>query len=340
VGKIIDTLIGSLNHKDTLLGSVQVVTMRWIPPWLAKAYARIYAEKKMGVFEFSEAARILEIEDERPLAKTLAMLRSSGYLTVRRDPADTRRKLFRLVDPESVTLALAIQSKAETTDPLAKLKAASGFLDYYIYGSYAAYQYHRYLSSGKVDLSVKADQMSTWISLLAGKDVALSIDEVPSEKPSTFNIHLHSDFDKKLAQGHIQMIDGIRYLSPEALVAIGLTGEGGSTSLEDILAILLVQRNELDWSKLLALSDAYNATRYLGCILAVLNFESGKPLFNMSLVNKIRRESNLRAKVDFPSKLRAEPQEERYSQIASEWNVRLYVSRAVVSKIITDLIRT
>jgi len=314
--------------------------MRWIPPWLAKAYARIYVEKKTDLFEFSEAARILEIEDERPLAKTLALLKSSGYLTVRRDPADPRRKLFRLVDPVSVTLALAIQSKAKTPDPLVKMKAASGFLDYYVYGSYAAYQYHRYSAPGKLDLSVKADQLSVWIALLAGKDVALSIDEVPSEKTSALNIHLHSDFDEKLAQEHTKMIDGIRYLSTEALVVMGLVEEGDGMSLEDILAILVVQRAELDWDKLLALSNAYNATRYLGCILAVLKFESGKSLFKASLVNKIYGKSNLEAKVDFPSRLRAKPSEERYTQIASKWNVRLHISRAVVSKIVADLVRT
>jgi len=314
--------------------------MRWIPPWLAKAYARIYAEKKTDLFEFSEAARMLEVEDERPLAKTLALLKSSGYLTVRRDPADPRRKLFRLVDLVSVTLALAIQSKAKTTEPIAKMKAASGFLDYYVYGSFAAYQYHRYSAPGKLDLSVKADQLSTWIALLAEKDVALSIDEIPSEKPSALNIHLHSDFDEKLAQEHTKMIDGIRYLSTEALVVMGLVEEGDGMGLEDILAILVVQRAELDWNKLLALSNAYNATRYLGCILAILNFESGKSLFKASLVNKIYGKSNLEAKVDFPSRLRAEPSEDRYSQVASKWNVRLHISRAVVSKIVTDLVRT
>lgn len=57
--------------------------MMWIPPWLAKAYARLYAAKRMDVFEFSEAGRILEIDDKRPLAKTLAKLKSSGYVTVR-----------------------------------------------------------------------------------------------------------------------------------------------------------------------------------------------------------------------------------------------------------------
>jgi len=86
--------------------------MEWLPPWLARAYARIYAEKKTEQFEFAEASAILVIQEERRLAKTLARLKASGYLTARRDPVDARRKLFKLIDPVSTTLAYAIQSRA------------------------------------------------------------------------------------------------------------------------------------------------------------------------------------------------------------------------------------
>jgi len=311
--------------------------MKWIPPWLARAYARIYAEKKTEAFEFSEAARILGIRDERPLAKILAKLKSFGHLTVRRDPVDPRRKLFRLVDPESITIALAIQSKAKTADLLEKLRAASGLLDYYLDGAYAAYQYHRYSAPGSVDISVTADQLPAWIALLSEKDVAISIDEVPAEKPAIVNIHLCSDFEEKLSE-NTRVIDGISNLSPEALAATGLARE--RPSLEDVLAILVVQRTKLDWTSLLALCDAYSSTRYLGCLLDILNSESGKPLFQPSLINRILRKSNLDAKLDFPSRSKGEPVEERYSAFSLKWNIRLHVSHAVVSKVITDLIRT
>lgn len=324
--------------------------MRWIPPWLAKAYARIYEEKKTEVFDFSEAARILEIEDERRLANRLTMLKSSGHLTVRRDPVDPRRKLFRLIDPENVTRALAVQSRVETDDILEKLRAASGLLDYYVDGAYAAYQYHRYSAAGSMDISVRKEQLPTWIALLSEKDVAISVDEVPSEKPLAVNIHLHSDFGDKLAE-RTKIINGVMYLSPEALAVTGFVpevGESGEddriarTSLEDILAILVVQRMKLDWNKLLALSDSYSTTRYLACILDILNFESGKPLFKPTVINKMLRKYNIRVKLDFPSKrrLKAETAAERYPAFFSKWNVRLRVSYAVVSKIITDLVRT
>jgi len=310
--------------------------MIWIPPWLAKAYARIYLAKKNETFDFSEAAKILGIKDERPLAKIVAKLKSYGYLIARRDPADSRRKLFRLIDPESMVLAMAIQSEAKTDDVAGKLRAASGSLGYYLNGAYAAYQYHRYSAPGRVDISVKAEQLSVWIALLSGRSVALSIDDIPAERAAENNICLRSDFDEKLSE-HVKLIEGIRYLSPEILVVFGIAR--GNPSIEDVLAILVVQRSKLDWKKLIELSDAYNVTRFLGSMLDILNSESRKPLFERNLINRILKRCNLDARLDFPAGLRRQPAEKLYEPISSKWNLRVHLTHSLVSKILTDLVR-
>jgi len=310
--------------------------MIWIPPWLAKAYARIYSAKKTGTFDFSEAAEILGIKDERPLAKTVAKLKNFGYLITRRDPIDPRRKLFRLIDPESIVLAMAIQSGAKTDDVAGKLRAASGSLDYYLNGAYAAYEYHRYSAPGRIDISVKAEQLAAWIALLSGRGSALSIDDIPAERPAENNIHLRSDFDEKLLE-HVIVIDGIKYLSPEILVVQGIVR--GNPSIEDALAMLVVQRRKLHWRKLAELSEAYSATRFLGSMLDVLNFESRKPLFEKNLIDRMLKKSNLEARLDFPAGMRAQPTEKLYEPISSKWNLRLHLTHALVSKILTDLVR-
>jgi hypothetical protein len=133
------------------------------------------------------------------------------------------------------------------------------------------------------------------------------------------------------------VIGGIRYLSPEILVVLGIAR--GNPSIEDVLAILIVQRAKLDWKKMLELADAYNATRFLGCILDVLNFESRKPLFEKGLVNRMFRQSNLDARLDFPAGLKAQPVEKLYDSISEKWNLRLHLSHALVSKTLTDLVR-
>jgi hypothetical protein len=310
--------------------------MIWIPPWLAKAYARIYYAKKTETFDFSEAAEILGIKDERPLAKTVAKLKSFGYLIARRDPVDSRRKLFRLTDPESIVLAMAIQSKAKTDDVTGKLRVASSSLDYYLNGAYAAYQYHRYSAPGRIDLSVRAAQLSTWIALLSGRGTSLSIDDIPAEKPAENNIHLRSDFDEKFSE-HVRVIDGTKYLSPEMLGVLGIVG--ANPSIEDVLALLVVQRRKLDWKGMLEVANAYNATRFLGCILDVLNFESRKLLYQSNLIGRIFKQSNLEARLDFPASMRAQAPEKLYESIASKWNLRLHLTHALVTKILTDLVR-
>jgi hypothetical protein len=311
--------------------------MEWTPPWVARAYARLYVAKRMDTFDFWEAGRILELKDKRQVAKRLTRLKNSGHLTARRDPVDPRRKLFKLVDPESIVLAMAIQSRAKTADVSEKLKAASGLLDYYVNGAYAAYQYHHYYAPGRIDISVKAEQLPTWIALLSEKGVAISIDEIPAENPAETNVSLRSDIDEKLSE-HVRVIDGVKYLSPEVLVILGITRD--RPGVEDVLAILVVQRAKLDWKALTTLSEDYNATRFVGCLLDVLNTEARKPLFPTAHINKLLRESNLQARLDFPTGVGGEPMEERYATISSKWNVRLHLSHAAVSKILIDLVRT
>ena len=310
--------------------------MIWIPPWLAKAYARMYSAKKTETFGFSEAAEILGIKDERPLAKTVAKLKSFGYLIARRDSVDSRRKLFRLIDPESIVLAMAIQSEAKVEDVAGKLRSASGSLDYYLNGAYAAYQYHHYSAPGRIDLSVRAAQLSVWVALLSGRGVSLSIDDIPAERPAENNIHLRSDFDEKLSE-HVRVINEVRYLSPEMLVVLGIAG--ANPSMEDVLSLLVVQRKRLDWRGLLEVAEAYDATRFLGCILDVLNFESRRPLYESNLIGKMFKQSNLEARLDFPVSMRSQPTEKLYEPLASKWNLRLHLTHAFVTKILTDLMR-
>jgi hypothetical protein len=313
--------------------------MRWIPPWLAKAYAIIYAEKGTQEFEFAEAARLLQINAERTLAKTLFKLKVSGYLAVRRDPTEPRRKLFKLIDPQSLIMALAIQSKARSAELLAKLRAATGVLDYCLTGSFAAYQYHRYTAPGAVDLAIRPEQLPVWMALLAEREIALSTEEAPAEKPATVQVRLHTDAELGVAlqRAQTRLIEGVRYLAPEALVVRALTEE--SPTLEDALAILVVGRKTVDWKVLLASAESTGVARFLGCMLEVLNAESGRRLFSAGRIASIRQKSKLEARLDFPRSMKAQPMEERYAEVASRWNLRVHLGRAIVAKIVTDLVR-
>lgn len=311
--------------------------MIWTPPWLAKAYARLYASMGTSTFDYSEAGAILELRDKRLIATTLTKLRKFGHLTMRRDPVDPRRKMLRLVDPQSIVLAMAIQSRAKTNDVTGKLRAASNVFDYCVSGAYAAYQYHHHSAAGSIDISVRPDQLLTWFALVSEPKVAVSIDDIPAERPAGTNVHLRSDFDEKFLQ-YLRVIDGVKFLSPEILIVLGIALE--NPSLEDVLALLIVQRTKMDWRKLLGLAEAYNATRFLGCILELMNSESRRPLFDRNMVSKLFRDSNLDARLDFPVSMKTQPTERLYERIASKWNLKLHLTHALVSKILTDLVRS
>lgn len=120
---------------------------------------------------------------------------------------------------------MAIQSRAKTNDITEKLRAASSFLEYYVDGAYAAYQYHRHSAAASMGISVKPDQLPKWIALISEPKVALSIDDVPAEKSGQTNVHLHSDFDEELSE-HTRIINGVKFLSPEILVVSGINVEG------------------------------------------------------------------------------------------------------------------
>jgi len=50
-------------------------------------------------------------------------------------------------------------------------------------------------------------------------------------------------------------------------------------------------------------------------------------------------QSNLEARLDFPASMKPLPIERLYEDIASKWNLKLHLTHAVLSKILTDLVR-
>ncbi len=311
--------------------------MECLPQRLARAYATMYADRQTQQFESSEASKILAIQDETRLAETLTELEVSGCLVARRDSADHRRKLFRLVDPVSMTLAYAIQSRAKSADVVEKLRSATGSLQYYANGSYAAHQYHHYSGPRNVELSVKADQVLVWVALLSAKDASISVNEIPAERASAVNVRLRTDFDPIIGERGFRLIEGVRYIWPEIIIARGLSETG--FSLEDAVAVFLVQMKNLDWNHLFAFCLAYGTGRYLGFVSEVLNLESGRALIDPKMIAAMPQYLDFRPRLDFPASKKGEPEEEAYREVSSRWNLALHVGRAFFSKIVADLVR-
>lgn len=313
-----------------------VLAMRWIPTWLAEKYSILYFEKQQSTFEFNEAKEILGIEDKRKVADIISRLRGRGFLISRRDPVDPRRKLYKLIDPESLVYAFGVQSRAMGKSVEDKLRAVT--LEYVVGGPAAAFRYHRYLTPGKMDIYVNPADLNKWIALMTSKGVSLSIDNIPAEKADRTHIHIHSTLTREMSENSVT-IDGLRYLNPEILVVQGLE-KGDEFSLSDALAILLSLRSKMEWEKLRELAEVYHVVRELGCCMDILNYEAEIDLFSEKIINEIQETTDLSGHLGFRKAERgpfADKEKKEYEEISKKWNMDLNISKASIHKILTDL---
>jgi hypothetical protein len=281
----------------------------------------------------------LGVEDKRILSKVLTQLRDRGFLISRRDPSDPRRKLFKLIDPESMVIAFAIQNKARSRATLDKLMAAQSLgLSYVLAGSYASYKYHGYAVPGKIDIYVKREDLGKWVALLSERGVAISIDDIPAEKARKEHVHVHSSLTQELMRESV-VIGGLRYLTKEYLVVQGLK-EQEEFTLVDAFAILITRRDEMDWERLLSLAEREGVVRELGCSLDLINSEAR--WFSSERIARIFKRVEHMPTTAFPRDVTTGPfseEREHYEEIAKKWNMKIYISRAFVAKIVGDLIR-
>lgn len=71
-----------------------------LPKWIMKRYLILWKEKNEQEFDLDEAHRILskmsKPDDRRVVALFLSELRKAGWLIVKFDPDDARRRIYRL----------------------------------------------------------------------------------------------------------------------------------------------------------------------------------------------------------------------------------------------------
>jgi hypothetical protein len=308
--------------------------MKWLQPWLAKAYASLYAEKHENWIEFEEAKAILGIMDKRVLSLRLTRLEEGGFLISKRDSIDRRKKYFRLIQPNDAVFSYGIQP-FRGGDVVTRLAASAKYMDFVVGGSYAAHVHSGYASPAKVDVYVRKEDAGKWIALLSDRATAVSVDDVLSEKASRENVHIHTSLTREMVDDSL-LLDGIRYLRAESLVIDGLR-EQTEFSLTDAFSILIKKRGDIDFNRLVKLAQYENLSRELGACLEIINTESGRKVFDDRVIMKMRSKKDLTRKRFFPRDKMEESKE--YKEISEKWGLRISLTRAFVSKIITDLVR-
>jgi hypothetical protein len=75
----------------------------WLPAWLGKSYAKLYARFELEPFDFTRACGVLGMEEQK-VRLVLSRLRRAGYLTLLRK--DRRKRIYRLMEPSMAVFAL------------------------------------------------------------------------------------------------------------------------------------------------------------------------------------------------------------------------------------------
>lgn len=85
-----------------------------IPKWVIQRYSALYQKFKMKQFTREEARKALEdfgIDNKEKLTNTFfSDLHKKGWVEVKKDDKDNRRKLFKLVSPENAIINMDLNN--------------------------------------------------------------------------------------------------------------------------------------------------------------------------------------------------------------------------------------
>ncbi len=213
---------------------------------------------------------------------------------------------------------------------------------YLITGPQAAYEYHRWLTplENLATLQVCAEDVATWRKI-AGE--GCHVFEAP---PTTAQVHGVQEaiiLDPTLEPERYQrrrMIDGLAFVAPEDLCLDLLERARGETSLAEAAAILMAQRDTLDWAMLLGQARRRGLARRLGALLEAVNAEAETELIPQAVIEElhewVRTEDSPLKEANYPpGRHRSVPS--LYRPIAEHWGIRLALPRYVIGKVLFDL---
>ncbi|MEM5816139.1 MAG: hypothetical protein QXL14_03795 [Candidatus Aenigmatarchaeota archaeon] len=69
-----------------------------LPRWLMKAYSKLWIKFKNKEFNHEEASKTLN--DDKMVSIILSEMKQRGWLEIRLNPEDSRKRLYKLISPE------------------------------------------------------------------------------------------------------------------------------------------------------------------------------------------------------------------------------------------------
>ncbi len=77
-----------------------------LPKWVMERYARLWRKFKKKSFSHEDASKFLKEPKQTTLSLVIAELKKSGWIKIGLDPNDSRKRLYKLKDPEQVIMEM------------------------------------------------------------------------------------------------------------------------------------------------------------------------------------------------------------------------------------------
>lgn len=304
-------------------------------------YDSLWLKFKGAEFRFEDALEVIfnkkkfSSREVKYGSKLLNTVEDTCFAIHKKASYDQRVNIYRLLNPEKVSNARAIFKKVHergkpfTFSTLAEEANKSVNWDYcHVRDTAVEYWTNFYRSVEVQHISVLKGDADGWIALFKLFGSALILDDVEVSEGKGEVIHLHTDLDVRPNQ-----IGKDHYQLPEyALIDSFKNGD-----ITAGLAIAIIQKNKLDWGKVIELAKNNGIINTLGFSLECVNNESKKEVFDKSLSDKIKR--YMRTDIEVIKSFQAgEIRNLAFKEVEEKWNVRCY-QPDVFRKIVVDLVR-
>lgn len=82
-----------------------------IPSWLMQRYSILWKEYKKNEFNYSDAISTLQEKKDPLISVVLSSLKRRGWLTIKLDSKDSRKRIYKLKTPEEAVEEIADSKK-------------------------------------------------------------------------------------------------------------------------------------------------------------------------------------------------------------------------------------
>ncbi|MCS4540806.1 MAG: hypothetical protein HY929_00555 [Euryarchaeota archaeon] len=307
-------------------------------------YDKLWLKFKGKEFRFEDALEVIfggkkfSSEQIKYGSKLINIIEDNGFAVHRKAEYDQRVRLYILLNPEKVSNARAIYKKVHEREKaftfstlLEEANKSAGWNYCYIKDTAIGYWTNFYRSVEVQHISISKEDVDGWITLfkLFGSSIILNDVSIDEQKERTETIHLHTDLDLRLNQtgkNHYQL--------PHYTFTDSLKDD----DIVSASAIAIVQKNKIDWDKVIQLAKDNGIMNTLGFVLECVNKEAKKQVFSKKLLDKIEKNKTRDIKIIKGIPTVGEIRNLAYKELEDKWNVRCYQADSF-KKVVLDLVR-